>query len=319
MINSSTLPSVYRILARFVEIRDASYGIDKKNAGILGTQLLKALKEADLVKLTSREDATLFRLNGIIDNAIKLDKIEAVKLVENLSDMRLHPLFLKVDPVAQGRGISQAEVLSLFISGRCSVSQRTATKIVDSVPEHDFVYLIRATNEEGNVKGAFYLLWNIYRYNQLKASRIASSVAGQLQYSSCGELEVAITNQLKRDHRVAAQPQSRSQDEPILIRLAIFGLLRLCGVKTRHARLSDMDVENLMKTLEKRRTDKRLTLPVLSLIAAKAELEREQFRQVKEVVDWRFVSQTINNNTEDQNLRAVLSSLAKVVTDNSSP
>jgi hypothetical protein len=317
IINSSTLPSIYRVLARFVEIQDASYGSDKKNAGTLGAQLLKALRKADLARLTSREDATLFRLNGIIYNATKLDKIEAVRLVESLSDVRLNPLFLKVDPVAQGKGISQAEVVSLFISGRASVSLGAAAKIVDGVPEHDFVYLINAANEEGNVKGALYLLWNIYRFSQPKAMRLACSVAEQLQRRSCDELEVAIIRQLKADSEVAQQLQSRSYDEPILIRLAIFGLLRCCNVMTRKPRLSDTDLETLKKTLKERRTDKRLTLPLLSLIAAKAELGREQFRQVKEVVDWEFVNRTIQVN-EDQNLRVVLSSLAKVLANDHS-
>jgi len=311
IVSSSTLPSIHRVLARFGEIQDTRYGTDKKNAGIFGLQVVKALQGADLVKLTARKDATLFRLNGIIDNATNLDRSEAAKLVQNLGNVRLNPLFLKVDPAAQGRGISQVNVVNLFISGRASISPIAASNIVNSVPEHDFVHLIREANDEGNVKGAFYLLWNVYRYGRPKAMRIAYSVAGQLLRPSCDELESAIIKQVNRDRESAQHAKGRLDDEPSLIRLAIFGLLRRCNVNTREAKLSNANLEVVKRAVK----GQSLTIPLLSLVAIKAELGSEQFQQIKKTIDWEQVKRTIRSN-EDQNLRMELSSLVSMLADN---
>jgi hypothetical protein len=248
--------------------------------------------------LISRKDASLHRLNGIIYNVKKLDrsqgKIETVRLVESLSNLRLNPLFLKVDPVAQPR-ITQAEVVNLFISRRASISPTSVTRIVNEVPDHDYVYLIEQTLREkekrlrpANIEPAFYLLWNIHRYSQPKAMRIADSVAGQLQ--------------------------SHSTDDSILTRLAISGLLHRCNVVTKHPRLLRRDLEKLKQMLTQRIAQMSLTMPLLSLVALKAKRGKEQFREIKAIIDWDLVNETVRGS-KDPNLRAVFSELLKALGD----
>lgn len=320
IMSVSTLTSVYRLLARFVQWRDTCRdNLDRKNAETLGTQLIRALPNADLASLMTREDASLYRLNGVIDNVTELDKsqdkIGVVRLIECLGNLRLSPLFLKVDPVAQANGKSQAEVVNWFISGRPRVPSSLITKIVEGVPEHDWLYLIRGADREGNLKETFYLIWNLYRYGQPKAMRLACLVAEQLQSRSCGELPELLLECSGHAPEASAQFQSSSWNEPILIRLALLGLLNHCGFVTRHLTLSNADLETVKKMLAQRVAKMSLTMPLLSLIALKAMLGQEQFRQIKGTMDWELVNKTVQGN-KDQNLRAVLSDLVKVLTKN---
>lgn len=267
IINSSTLTSNYRLLARL-----------EKDVKAFAKCFVKALPDANWADLIVKEDASLYRLNGIIDIATKVEKSEAVRLIESLSNLHLNPLFLRVDLVSQGKGYTQARVVNLFLSGRISISPRSATRIVSNIHDQEWLYLINSAS----VEQGFWLLWNIYRFAPERAKNLAKQVAVQLE--------------------------SRMTDEPLMIRTALAGLLHLCNIETGDMKQSKADMTTFKQALKQYMAEKKLTLLLLSLTALKVKLEPEQFKEVKEAVDEVFIKKTIRDN-KDQNLRELLTIL----------
>jgi len=268
IINSSTLPSNYRLLEKFV----------KKDVDLYARCFVKALPDANWADLITREDASLYRLNGIIEYAIKVNKSEAVRLIESLSSLRLNSLFFRSDPVAHARGYTQANVVNLFLGARISISPSSATKIVGNIHDQEWLYLLNfASAEQG-----FWLLWNLYRYAPTRAKNLAKQVAVRLGSSINGEP---------------------------LLRLGLVGLLHLCNIQAGDFKPSKADMTRVTQALKQQVAKKKLTLPLLSLMALKVKLKPKHFKEVKEAIDEKFIEQTIRDN-KDQNLRELLSDVA---------
>jgi len=269
IVNSSTVTSIYRLLERLLD----------KKVKVYAECFVKALPNANWANLIAKEDASLYRLNGILDNAKNVGKEEAERLADSLSKVSLNSLFLRTDPAAEARGYTQQSVVNLFVSGRISISHHSATKIVGNVHDQEWLYLFNsATADQG-----FWLLWNVYRYAPTRAMSLAKQGVAQLL-------------------------QTNIKDQPILIKLALIGLLQLCNAEIAAITLSKIETASLKHEIKENVAGKRLTLPLLCLRGLKAKLEPERFKECRDVVDERVVSKIIQGN-ENQNLKELLAKM----------
>jgi len=241
-------------------------------------KMVKALPDADLSRLLSQENASLYRLSGLIGNVVQVDVSAATRFVEKLSEIDLNKLFYRNDPTAEEKGYTKAQVINLFLSKRISFAPVHSRRIVNNISDEVWLHLIRSASSDDG----FWLLWNIYVNDPIKAKRLVQNDIGELSVQKCIE----------------------EQKETVF--LPLLGILHLCDFIINNVPLK-ISIIRIKQMLEKFKEETKPTLLVLSLVACKVKLPPEQFEKVKGVLDEQLIN--FIRNTPNIQIRDVLSNL----------
>lgn len=276
ILNKSALNSLYMLLKN---------AIDRKGVGAsLAKNMARALPDADLVSLLSREGASLYRLTGIIRDLLSIDPSSADKFVKKLSGLDLDDLLFQEDPIAVRKGFNKVQTISFFLSRGLSLFPIYRKQIVDKVNGIKWGRLIRSVNFEQG----FWLLWNIY----ISSSETAKKL---VQNGTAEDLQ---------------DKWFEEQDEKFI--LPLVSILHLCNYEISELP-QKIPINRIEEIIENLKREKKPTLLILSLLACKIILSKEEFNKIKEILDQQSID--FIQATSDLKVKEVLDSLIKVICD----
>ncbi len=275
--NNSALNSLYNLIKDTIERKGVGASLAKKMA--------RALPDADLVGLLSREGASLYRLNGIIRDLLSIDPSSADKFVNKLSALDLDDLLYQEDPIAMRKGISKVQTINYFLSRSLSLFPVYRKQIVDKVNDIKWGRLFRSANFEQG----FWLLWNIFINNSETAKRRVQN----------GTTEILQDKWLEE------------QDEKYI--LPLVSILHLCNYEINKLR-QKIPINRIEEIIESLKREKKPTLLILSLLACKIILSQEEFNKIKEILDQQSID--FIQATSDLKVKKVLNNLIEVICEN---
>jgi hypothetical protein len=268
-------------------IRKLFYSFQEQNWNLPSTakKMTEALPDADLVRLISQENASLYRLGGLIGNVMQVDRSAAKRFVEKLSEINLSDLFSREDSIVEEKGLTKAEVVNYFLSKWLTFSPEHREKIVSNINNNVWLQLIKSASFEQG----FWLLWNIYVNDPGKARDIIQSSIGKFLLQKC----------LKDENRDLYFP--------------LLGILHLCDLAIDSISLLETDIikiKQMLMTFKENRPYPKFTLLVLSMVALKVKLSPQQFENIKEILDQKLIK--FIRNAPDIKIREVLSNLMEL-------
>ena len=273
IINLSTINNIRNL---FFDFQEKNWNIPSATKG-----MAKALPEADLPRLIAQENASLYRLGGLIGNIMQVDVSVATSFVEKLSEIDLSKLFSRKDAVAEKKGYTKAETINFFLSKWISFAPVHRKRIVQNINDEIWSHFIRsASSDQG-----FYLLWNIYVNDPIKAKRLVQNNTGEFLLHKCTE------------------------DQNVVFYLPLLGVLHLSDFAIHRIPLIGADITQIKQILMTFKKENNITLLVLSLVALKVKLPQEQFKDVKGILDEQLIN-FIHNNPDIQ-LRELLNNLVE--------
>lgn len=288
IINKSTINSLRKLFFSFMGLSKAQNHSDTKGMNSeyqtihSGAQkMARALLNADLVSLISQENSSLYRLSGLIGNVMQVDVSVATSFVEKLSEIDLNELFSKTDLVAEEKGYTKAQVINHFLSKRISFSPNTRTIIVKGIKDEVWHHLIHTASPNDG----FWLLWNVYVNDPIKAKRLVQNNTSELLLHKCTE------------------------DQNVVFYLPLLGVLHLSDFAIHKIPLIEADTTQIKQILRKFKKEKNITLLILSLVALKAKLSQEVFKDVKLILDEQLIN--FIQNGPDLQLRELFDNLIK--------
>lgn len=271
IINLSTINNIRNL---FFDFQEKNWNIPSAIKG-----MAKALPEADLPRLIAQKNASLYRLGGLIGNIMQVDVSVATSFVEKLSEIDLSKLFSRKDAVAEKKGYTKAETINFFLSKWISFAPVHRKRIVQNINDEIWSHFIRsASSDQG-----FYLLWNIYVNDPIKAKRLVQNNTGEFLLHKCTE------------------------DQNVVFYLPLLGVLHLSDFAIHRIPLIGADITQIKQILMTFKKENKITLLVLSLVALKVKLPQEQFKDVKGILDEQLIN-FIHNNPDIQ-LRELLNNL----------
>lgn len=282
IINLSTINTIRKLFFAFQQ--------DNWNLPWAAERMAKALPDADLTRLISQENASLFRLGGLIGNVIQADRSSAKRFVEKLSKLDLSDLFSQKDSTAEEKGYTKVENINYFLSKWLSFAPDERKRIVDNISDDMWCRLIQF----GSYSEGFWLLWNIYINNSNKARLIVQNNVGEFLLQKCKE-----------------------EDNEMFF-LPLLGILHLCDFPIhRIPPLGKTDITAFKQILIVFKGNKpypKSTLLVLSMVALKVNLPSQQFHNVKEIVDDELIN--FIRNAPDMRISEVLINLIECYVTN---
>ena len=272
IINQSTIGTIRWLLF---------YGFQKRKLYSAAKKMVEALPDADLSRLISQENTSLYRLGGLIGNVMQVDCSAAKRFVEKLSEIDLSELFSRKDPIAEKKGYTKVETINFFLSNWLKFAPNARKRIVDNIRDDVWLELFQLAS----VKEGLYLLWHIYIHDSVKAKRFVKNRIGNL----------------------LLQKYVKEGKETLF--LPLLGILHLCDFVIRNMPL-ETDITGIKQMLAKFKEEKRPTLLVLSLVALKVKLSPQQFKNIKEEILNEQLVKFIQS-APDLQVREVLSNLMK--------
>lgn len=261
LIEQSNLNSIRLLFINF----------QKWNLPEVNKNLSKALANANLAEQI--KNCNLFQINGLIKNLEEVDYSVAVNLIDRLAILDLSFLIFQSD----------AKVISWFLSKSISLNLSSTKIIIDKTVESNFINIICLAPPEED----FWLLWNIYRANSLKAEHI---------------IKINLGNSLISKRNLDALSPSC---------LALLGLLQICNFEIDKVLLSE--ISNLKEIAQILNNEKSQTLLVLSLVALKIKLSLDQFKNLTRILSMQSIKDKVNTHPDLQ-LRSLLQ---KILIDSS--
>ena len=277
IINLSTINTTRKLFFSFQE--------QTWNLSSAAKKMAEALPDADVAYLVSQENATLYRLGGLIGNVMQVDPSVAERFVEKLSEIDLSELFSREDPIAEEKGLTKVKVVNYFLSKWLSFAPNGRKRIVGNIGDDVWHRLIQsASSDEG-----FWLLWNIYINNSNKAKRFVKNGVGDFLL------------------------QKYIEEPKEVFFLPLLGILDLCDFVIHNIPL-ETNITRIKQMLVKFKEENKPTLLVLSLVALKVKLSSQQFENAKEILD----EQSINfiRNAPDIKISEILSNLIECYVTN---
>ncbi|MDD2665428.1 MAG: hypothetical protein PHD13_01410 [Methanocellales archaeon] len=272
IINLSTISTIRRLFFSFQK--------QNWNVPSAAEKMAKALSEADLARLISQENASLYRLGGLIGNVMQVDLLEAKRFVEKLSEIDLSDLISRKDSIAEEKRYTKVENINYFLSKWLSFAPNDRKRIVDNISDDVWYRLIQSASYDQG----FWLLWNIYVNSSNKAKCIVKNSVGDFLL------------------------QKYIEEPKEMFFLPLLGILHLCDFVIHNISL-ETNITRIKQMLLKLKEERRLTLLVLSLVALKVKLPSQQFGNVKGVLDEKLAN--FIRNAPDIRIREVLSNLIK--------
>jgi hypothetical protein len=148
IINLSTISSIRRLFFKFHKQNWDVPSATKKMAEVL--------PDANLASLISQENASLYRLDGLIGNVMQTDRSAAKRFVEKLSEIDLSDLVSREDSIAEEKGHPKGVVVNQFLSIWLAFAPEYRKKIVSNINNEVWQQLIVSASFEQS----FWLLWN---------------------------------------------------------------------------------------------------------------------------------------------------------------
>lgn len=281
IINKSQLKSIRTLFRNFIEHRNLV------NAPFM-LRFAKALvdERVDWNRLLAQGNPSLYRLNGLVQLVEKVDPQFAIELVERLSQLDLNELFSRdVDPVAAEKGISKAKTVNDFHTQLCKLRiSHLWERIISKINDETWSNILYSSDVEQNL----WLLWNIYRHDELKAQRLA------------------------RAHEHFIKESIFKAKFPPIKLLTSLGILHFCGINIQKIQIDKINVEEIKQTLDELKNKERLpcTQIILSLITLKVKLPPNQFQIFKEILNEPQIKKSIYKN-DDPQLGQVLQKVAE--------
>jgi len=238
------------------------------------------LPDADLSRLISQENTSLYRLGGLIGNVMQVDCSATKRFVEKLSEINLSDLFSREDSIAEEKGLTNVEVVNHFLSKWLTFAPDARKRIVDNIRDDVWLDLFQlASVEEG-----LYLLWHIYIHDSGKAKRFVKNRIGNFLF------------------------RKYVKEQKEMLFLPLLGLLFLCdfAIHNISPSTSITEIKHMLMQLKKER---KTTLFVLALVALKVKLSARQFEDVRKILDEKF--KKFIQSAPDLQVREVLSNLMK--------
>ena len=232
-----------------------------------------ALYESDIAQLISKENASIYSLGGLIGTVIRVNPSAAEKFVENLSEIDLNELFSRDDPFS----------INYFLSKWISFTPTYRRRIINKINDDVWYDLIKSTSFDH----CFWLVWNIYVNNPIKAKRIIQNGAGKF----------------------LVQTFMKDEKDPFF--LPTLGILHLCDFNISNISIK-AHIQEIEKNLITFKKEKKPTHLVLSLVILNVKLSSQEFENLKGILDKQFIN-FIKNNPDNQ-LRNVLNDLIKAQT-----
>jgi hypothetical protein len=271
IINLSTIPTIRKLLFSFQE--------QNWNIPYVAEKMVETLPDADLTRLIAQENTTLYRLGGLIGNVMQVDPSSAERFVKELSEIDLSELFSREDPIAEEKGFTNAWSICYFLSHWISFTPNYRNRIVSNISDELWHHLIiQASSDDG-----FWLLWNIYVNDLNKAKRIVQNEIGEFLLQKC------------------------TKDQNTVFCLPLLGVLQICDFTIHNIPLIETDITKIEKILRTFKRERKITLLVLSLVALKVKMPREQFEDVKKIIDGQLID--FIQNGSDIQVRGILINL----------
>lgn len=264
IINSSTINTIRRLFFAFQE--------QNWNLPSVAKMMAMALPHADLHRLVSQENASLYRLCGLIGNIKQVDVSAAERFVEKLSEIDLSKLFYQKDTIAEKKGYTKAATINYFLSKWLSFAPVCRKRIVHNINDKIWSDLIYSAS----LHHGFWLLWNVYVSDPIKAKHLVQNNIGGFLLHKC------------------------TKEQDVVFYLPLLGLLHLCDVAIHGVPLIETDITQIKQILMIKKEKKEITLIILSLVALKVKLPQEQFKDIKEGILDEYLINFIRGNPDTQ-------------------
>ena len=265
IIDLSTITSIRRLFDTF----------KRKKLSNASKMLANALPEANIGRLVSLENASLFRLSGLIGYLMQIDASTAEKFVEKLSEFDLSKLFLRKDSIAETKGETKIRTINYFLSMKISVYPLYRKKIVNNIHNETWDRLF----ESASFEESYWLLWNIYVTNPNIAKMIIQKGKGDLLLKKC------------------------IQEKKELF-LPLIGILYISDFIILNVKF-ETDFMIINQTLAKIKQENKPSLYILSLIALKVKLLPKQFEKINKQSGINLIN-FIRDSKNSQNKEALI-------------
>ncbi len=286
IIKKSSFNSIYRLIYKLIgqpsksnyDIHGIKYRYQKSLSA--AKKLVTALSMINLSKFISDKNSSLYRLGGIIGNAIQIDQDETKTLLDNLSKVDLSNLFDKDYHLSKEKELTKVKIVNYFLTKRLLLFPKARIKIIRKINRNVWENLLKSDSCLDN----FWLLWNIY----VSAPDIAKSIVD----SNFG-------NRLLKQY-------NKHKDKNWY--LAFLGLLHLFDYPIQKIKI---ELDLLVIKQQFNNIKDQPTLFVLSLVALKIKMNPEQFKQIKEILDKEYID--FISTAPDIQIRKILMNLIKRV------
>lgn len=281
IINNSTINSIKRIIFELSDKKtnDYDYGF-YQFAPATARKMTMALYESNIALLISKENASIYGLGGLIGTVVMVNPSAAEKFVEKLSEIDLNEIFSRDDPFSVKKGFPKIKAINFFLSRWISFTPIYRMKIINNINDDVWYDLIKSTSFDH----CFWLVWNIYVNNPIKAKHIIQNGVGKF----------------------LVQTFMKDEKDPFF--LPTLGILHLCDFNISNISIKAhiQEIEKILITFKK---EKKPTHLVLSLLILNVKLSSQEFENLQGVLDKQCI--TFIKKNPDYQLRNVLLDLIR--------
>jgi len=286
--------SAYRLYGAVKRIRELGLDIRPLVEGVIESDV-NTLRQLFLIQKSRQEKlmhgepkgAFLFGLNGIweIAKEIHLHRCLLIENISNFTEAELKELFCNY---------CDEKVINFFLSKTATHDPLSCLRIIEKVGGDTWAHIITsALLNYRRMNEAFWLLWNIYRYDKTLAKQLAQETKGEF-------FDGIMTMQFPKWS------------------LPLLGLMHHCEISIQEI-LEKISHEKALQIIEEYRnqsinTESPPTTEILlSLIALKCKLPENEFNQLKkQIINETRVKEKIQSPKVDAQLKGVLQEILEI-------